>query len=732
MSFDYQKYIDNNQSDDHNQYWDYDRYKTGINQMDRAKNKTEKILQMYKHKKAISRFVKIITDYADIPVLFASSKTAVTNGKAVVLGGKLSKKNYDATVGLALHEGSHILLTDFDLMKNLYSRIRLYRNQVSSHSIQLVVDTVKSEIPLLKNVDDVIVANLLTANRYGLMYFQKLFNLVEDLRIDKYVRMKAPGYRMYYMAMLKQCFLDDKLIEHLNDPTTKTETWANYDLRLTFLQHKNVSTSDLMLLKKLSDFIDAPNIDRLKSSYEVFELCFKIYSALYYHLGMIKTMREFKKQGHDLSTHIADVVNPVKEMIESLLEDDANIIEVSELNDDELESEVENNVSDELESEAEEDEKDVEDINLDDVDYYDVDNDSVLKYFDDVDEETNGLTDDMEKAMEAVNEFLNGNVDKANVSDKDLDNINELEKQEFELEENAMNIGGLNFDTKLIKYPTHKALGIILGTNFQSWKKRHGSINEGYSRGKLLAKKVKAKEESKNVVYNRQKTGKIDRRMLHSIGAGKTNVFKRTIDTTSTPVNIHFSLDISYSMGSIWGDVIKLLSTFAKAVSISSHMEMSIDLRHYPGYSGRTRKKHKLNSILAYDSRKQSLKHFEQFFSSFQPDGNTSESFNWDIMMNEYTNMYDPNKNNIFINISDGEPNASSSANHISHARSAVKKLSAIGYTYSGFLITNPNTYGYKRAIQIFKEMYGNKFDVIDTNNINQISNVLNKLIRLS
>ena len=54
---------------------------------------------------------------------FNSKDESYTDGKKVVLGANLDDKNFDVAVGLALHEGSHIKLSDFNVLRNLENSI---------------------------------------------------------------------------------------------------------------------------------------------------------------------------------------------------------------------------------------------------------------------------------------------------------------------------------------------------------------------------------------------------------------------------------------------------------------------------------------------------------------------------------------------------------------------------------------------------------------------------------
>ena len=68
------------------------------------------------YKRAIGNFVRIVTGKDDIPVIYSSGNDSYTDGKKVVISSKLDENEFDSTVGLALNEGSHIALTDFNGM----------------------------------------------------------------------------------------------------------------------------------------------------------------------------------------------------------------------------------------------------------------------------------------------------------------------------------------------------------------------------------------------------------------------------------------------------------------------------------------------------------------------------------------------------------------------------------------------------------------------------------------
>ena len=78
------------------------------------------LVQLAAYKRAIANFVQIVTGKS-IPVNF-KGKDSYTDGKSVVIGSSLKDENFDIAVGLALHEGSHVSITDFDVLKRLMDK----------------------------------------------------------------------------------------------------------------------------------------------------------------------------------------------------------------------------------------------------------------------------------------------------------------------------------------------------------------------------------------------------------------------------------------------------------------------------------------------------------------------------------------------------------------------------------------------------------------------------------
>ena len=90
--------------------------------LDTDVKKGKDLVALAGYKRAISNFVNIVTE-DNIPVVFNSKDESYTDGKKVVIGANIDDKKFDVAVGLALHEGSHIKLSDFNLLRHLETSI---------------------------------------------------------------------------------------------------------------------------------------------------------------------------------------------------------------------------------------------------------------------------------------------------------------------------------------------------------------------------------------------------------------------------------------------------------------------------------------------------------------------------------------------------------------------------------------------------------------------------------
>jgi hypothetical protein len=220
------------------------------------------MIEMASVQSAISNFVRILTK-KDIPVEYYSNNKgdSMTDGKNVVISSRINESNIDSVVGLALHEGSHCLLTNFNFIKKIGNYL--------------------AEKNLLGHKD--------------IIYF--LHNFVEDRRIDNFIYKNAPGYQEYYNAMYNRYFYSKNIDNGLKSSKFRKETWHCYMFRIANIFNKNTDLNALSKLKDVYNIIDLKNIDRLKSTKDTFDVACEIYKCINNYLVTL-TKDDYTKQSY--------------------------------------------------------------------------------------------------------------------------------------------------------------------------------------------------------------------------------------------------------------------------------------------------------------------------------------------------------------------------------------------------------------------------------------------------
>ena len=221
--------------------------------------KSHNVYKMASSKRAISNFVNIVTNES-IPVIFNTRGNSYTDGKSVVIGANIvESKDFDVAVGLALHEGSHIKLSDFKLLQDISNLVPEY-----------------------------IIDGAIKKGFYGtISTIKDLWNYVEDRRIDQFVFNSAPGYRDYYRAMYDKYFNDVLIDKALLSDEYTTEDMESYMFRIINLHNKNTDLSKLKGLREIYKLVGLNTISRLKSSEDAFKVAISMFQVILSNLNKL-------------------------------------------------------------------------------------------------------------------------------------------------------------------------------------------------------------------------------------------------------------------------------------------------------------------------------------------------------------------------------------------------------------------------------------------------------------
>jgi hypothetical protein len=249
-------------------YWGGDKWKP--KEFTKVENDTTELIKLNAHKRAISNFVSILTN-KPIPVKFARKGDSYTDGKSVVLSAEVKPEKFDVAVGLALHEASHIVLTDFELMPKYSASDDMFNSFAKAAGVDI-------NAPEYGTMDR-------HRNKEQLFDVVKsLTNFVEDRRIDQYIYNTCPGYRDYYRALYDEYFYDKTIDKGLLSDEYTDEKLQSYMFRIINITNSNTDLNKLKGLKEIYELLDLKNIGRLKNTKDSLAVAESITNTILKHI----------------------------------------------------------------------------------------------------------------------------------------------------------------------------------------------------------------------------------------------------------------------------------------------------------------------------------------------------------------------------------------------------------------------------------------------------------------
>lgn len=634
--------------------------------------KSTDIIQLASSQRAISNFVRIVTGQA-IPVKFTTSKTSYTDGKSVVISSNVDEVNFDPTVGLALHEASHVKLTDFTAVTGT----NVYRKISSNHP------------ELINRIHTKYLTNGLGfdhSEAFNLIF--NLTNYVEDRRIDNFIYTTAPGYRAYYHSLYDTYFNSKIIDKGIRSKSKRTEDWDSYMFRIINLTNINRDLKALKGLEEVWNILDLINIGRLESTSDSLDVAIKIFEAVEKHIAIVPEEDQPENDPENNNT----------EDDESGEGEDATPNTPQTNTNKGKGKKQKNQESEELSQ-----------------------------------KELNSL----EKSIKSQGDFLTGKVSKKRVNGSELSKIESISASDIEMKNCSTPVGVIpcmvikKFNRQLVDADVFRFL--IPERHYERLTaSNQKTIMEGVRLGTMLGKKLKIRSESRDTIFNRQKHGNIDKRMLSSLGAGLENIFTRTETMSYNPGIVHISLDISSSMqGRKFEKAMLSIVAIAKACDMIDNMDCVISFR------GTHEQPDQVPVMLmGYDSRVDSFVKISSLFKHIRPNGFTPEGICFQSVLNTILASA-AGKDAYFINFSDGEPCFTfgrgserfrdyGGENAAMHTAQQIKKMTSTGIKVLSYFIGGGHQYDENSSMRLFKKMYGNDAAFVDVNNLTELTRTLN------
>ena len=281
-----------------------------------------------------------------------------------------------------------------------------------------------------------------------------------------------------------------------------------------------------------------------------------------------------------------------------------------------------------------------------------------------------------------------------------------------------------DFNKKLIESSPFR---IFDTSHYVSLDDRQMVIDKGLAMGNQLGRKLQIRNEENTLKNTRLSKGRIDKRLLASLGFGAENVFSQEFVTKYNNAIVHLSIDISSSMrGKRFDNAQTAAIAIAKAASMTSNFDVVISYRGtclVGNYD-------KPLVVIAYDSRKDKIHKIKTLFKFIGCCGITPEGLCFEAIADEIVSS-SSGVDSYFINFSDGEPYFYQNGYEYygefanKHTALQIKAMKERGIKVLSFFISNTKRETVNPA---FKTMYGNNAANVDVNNILTLAKELNQI----
>ena len=644
------------------------------------------------YRRSVANFVNIVTGRNDIPVTFNSGDDSYTDGKKVVISSNIKDKNFDSIVGLALHEGSHIKLSDFDFLKELGNGF-------------VVNEEVKRKGDKKGYSEMQVIGHL-----------KNLLNYVEDRRIDYFIFKNSPGYKGYYHSMYKTYFHSNIIDKAIKSDEYTSNDWDSYLFRLLNLTNKNRMLDVLPDLDKIYDIVFVKNHpSTLKDTKDAFKVALEVYNVILDNLddgieeenSYGEVERKPASEGGEESTESGD--------------GSGGDGEPKTLSDEEFEGLKEAMSS----GDVSRGHSNGSDIQL-----------------------TEAQKKQLDRAFEKQKDFVNGDTQKTKLAKKYAGELKSIEESGMRLTEvgdktlteydyySNTNNGG-----KTTCVVIDRITDSLIENNLcEALRERYyrnddmvSTIAEGMRLGTMLGKKLKVRNESRDTKWTRKDSGRIDKRLIAELGFGNDRVFSSVFTDSYADAHLHISIDASGSMsGDKWTNTIKATVAICKAASMIQGLTVDVSVR-YTSYSrgGYRRSDSERPAILmAYDSRKNKMSHIKKYWKNLGVSGTTPEGLCYQAIMDKISEG-SKDKESYFLNFSDGMPMFSNSdisyynEQAVNHTKKMIKEIRTKGVKVLSYYIGD--SYDSNRYMGDFKKMYGKAAKFIDVSSVSALAKTMNK-----
>ena len=681
-------------------FWNDIQVNNGVVDDDFVKPKVDHIA-LAGYRRAIANFVNIVTNRSDIKVRYQQNGDSYTDGKTVTIGSKIDEKNFDHVVGLALHEGSHILLSDFNFLRQLRQNI--------PHEIMMTGED-------LGFTENEVMGHL-----------KNMLNYVEDRRIDYYVFTSSPGYKGYYHAMYDKYFHSPAITRALKNNTFGNDlTLDNYMNRIINFTNKESDLDALPDLRKIYRriFSSVKHLDDMNGAFNV--AC----DSLQMIYNNIEPLPEFDAeqvgpngqggksggQGQDSGQSKSDMYDKAAKQLQN--------------------------------GDYQGYQQTMDDIK--NTDWSEVKENLAINEVVEMENPYSNLTPNQAKtltnALNRQKDFMNGEQKKVGrLTKKDSSIVQSMEESGVEqksvgrdVQQSEWKSAGKNFkgttNVLFVKKITQQMIddnvfpSLLQSSGYYGGRTQE-SVIAGKKLGTMLGKKLQVRSESRTLKNSRLDSGRIDKRLIAELGFGNSKVFQTTFVENYNDAIMHISVDASGSMGGDkWRNTMTAVVAICKAASMISGLDVVVSFRttHHSGNRGG-----QPLVAIGYDSRVDKFRKIENLWPNLYAGGTTPEGLCYEAIMKDFVPSTS-NRDSYFLNFSDGMPMFGDNNfdyygdEALQHTKRQVKEIVKKGISVLSYFIGD--SYDEGRNMEDFKTMYGKDAEFVDVSKVSSLAKTMNNL----
>lgn len=740
-----------------------------------------RIIRLAAARRAVANFVNILTNRNDIAVRYSSGKESYTDGKQIVISADDDPKNFDVMVGLALHEASHVLLTDFSFLTNLmhhretivnsltnmeraYETINLHGTSATDYHYTNAYPT---HLDAYFSKGGVMLADLMKHEQHDdpHMYASVFYRMVhpaireflkpimnrqhDPANVTSLRYMQAPKYYKTVLRMIDDLKIIMNILEDRRIDKWVYQNAAGYRPYYNALYNKYFFTTEMRKNLKWN-----PEWRELTIENYINRVLYSIHpdsdpDALPGLRDILRQvdLSDIDRVGSEWKTRKVFLVQMLYEDSPMLWQEAcmiyAQILRATGRA--ELEKEQPQLPGGEGDISPEMLEQILEGMSGTGLPNLDMGGTAIPREVDAADTTKTGKQKPRtfngkvgKRDVQKMKDLTEGHIKKKKVKKAEKLAIDAIESSQAEM----VDISGDGVP-KVRCLVTRKLTDSVMDQDWfpfaQRWrseissKRRELAITAGKRMGAILLQKLQVRNDPMVTKYSRLEHGGLDRRLLAQLGMDIQSVFYKTRVDSYRPALLHLTLDAS---GSMYGDKWEQVVTVAVALGIVGkkmrNVETVISIRGGDSTP--------IVSIV-YDSRTDQLPYLYKWLRILEATGSTPEGLCFraveDLVL-ENAATHDV----YFINFSDGEPafyisTKGASLNEVNvsytgtfaieHTRQQVQRMKDAGVKVLSYFIQEGNWGSSSKAN--FRRMYGDTAQMINVKNVTEVLRTLNKCL---